>query len=59
MTEHEYILARLQVEREQRMGGWNVPGRQDERVQPKQPTRVLAAVRADQERRNAWLGVAA
>ena len=59
MTEREYILARLQVEREQRMSRWNVSGRQDERVQPEQPSRVLAAVRADQHCRAEWLGVAA
>lgn len=38
MTEREYILARLQFEREQRMARWNVPGAQRDRVLPGEPT---------------------
>jgi len=59
MTEREYILARLQVEREQAMARWNVAGPSHARVQPREPRRLVAAVQAEQRRREAWRGTAA
>jgi hypothetical protein len=43
-TEDEYILARLQLEREQRMSGWNVPGpRRPRRTPPQARAKIEAA----------------
>lgn len=59
MTKREYILARLQLEREQRMSGWGVGGPMRDRVLPQEPQRVVRAVQVEQERRMVWKGQAA